>query len=455
MYHQKLEDEIDLSDLGLTILGEWRVVASACVGSVLLAAVYAFAIAPTRYDAAASLRGIVQAFCPASVECAVPLEDTMAAAAALVSSNEGFASLDAALDLSGDTYFSEDGDLQSEEIRRNFFDAVNVAADGVAVAISVSHSDDRRAVDIANTIAQFIAAQLEARASENFAQQENSLRLRLAALTAPSATTIQVETLVQLERAAIEAQLASLAQRRDNMQFVAAIDRPAALPLEMAAPRRSLFLALGVILGIFLGIGAAIVASMRRGTLHSVAAVTAALNGRDAIVGQGNHIGADKGHTLWQDIRVSFGEFENGAIVVTGFASDEVIIGLARGLASEFARSGVPVGVIDLGARNMAVSEGFENLDATLLLESGSETPFHACSPSQMVDILARLDNEKGVLIILPPPPARDLATVRKAIALSKGRVFLAKRGEITRNDAQRLLLAERDVGGRRVLAII
>jgi hypothetical protein len=133
----------------------------------------------------------------------------------------------------------------------------------------------------------------------------------------------------------------------------------------------------------------------------------------------------------------------------------EYFADLARGLASEFARSGVPVGVIDLGARNMAVSEGSENLDAPLLLASGSETPFHACSPSQMVDILARLDNEKGVLIILPPPPERDLATVRKAIALSKGRVFLAKRGEITRNDAQRLLLAERDVGGRRVLAII
>ena len=58
MSDQQFDDEIDLGELLLTILGEWRVVASVFVGAVLFSAVYAFAIAPSQYRAEASLRGI-------------------------------------------------------------------------------------------------------------------------------------------------------------------------------------------------------------------------------------------------------------------------------------------------------------------------------------------------------------------------------------------------------------
>ena len=64
MSDQQFDHEIDLGELFLTILGEWRIVVSSVVAAVLLSAVYAFAIAPTQYRAEASLRGIPQAYCP-------------------------------------------------------------------------------------------------------------------------------------------------------------------------------------------------------------------------------------------------------------------------------------------------------------------------------------------------------------------------------------------------------
>ena len=71
-----------------------------------------------------------------------------------------------------------------------------------------------------------------------------------------------------------------------------------------------------------------------------------------------------------------------------------------------------------------------------------------------MDEVMAKLSKDGGVVIMLPPSPDNDLPSVRQAIALSKGRVFLVNRGEITRHDVGRLLLAERGVAGRRVLAV-
>ena len=62
MSDQQFDDEIDLGELFLTILGEWLLVASAFIGAVLFSAVYAFAIPPTQYRAEASLRGLLSSF---------------------------------------------------------------------------------------------------------------------------------------------------------------------------------------------------------------------------------------------------------------------------------------------------------------------------------------------------------------------------------------------------------
>ncbi|WP_213686402.1 Wzz/FepE/Etk N-terminal domain-containing protein, partial [Roseicyclus sp.] len=160
MSDQQFDDEIDLGELLLTILGEWRLVASVFIGAVLFSAVYAFAIAPTQYRAEASLRGIAQAYCPPSTECPVTLDEALAGAVALVSTPQGFASLDAALNLSADDDFAHEGDFAAEEARRNFLEAVNVQADSTTALISVTHSHDLRAVDLANAIAEFVASEV-------------------------------------------------------------------------------------------------------------------------------------------------------------------------------------------------------------------------------------------------------------------------------------------------------
>ena len=455
MSDQQFDDEIDLGELLLTILGEWRLVASVFIGAVLFSAVYAFAIAPTQYRAEASLRGIAQAYCPPSSECPVTLDEALAGAAALVSTPQGFASLDAALNLSADdNFFAQEGDFAAEEARRNFLESVNVQADGTTALISVTHSHDLRAVNLANAIAEFVASEVALSASENDEALKSSLGLRLATLPAPSAGLSQSDAMIQLERSSIEAQLQSLEQHVAAGLAVAVIDLPASLPLELVAPKRSLIVALGGVLGVFLGVGAAIVFSMRRGKLHSVGAVAGAFGGGDAVVERRKDIVAGAGHKFWQDVRVSFGEFDGGAIVMTGFAADEVILRSANGLASEFARSGIPVSIIDMGARANSGATTGEVGDGVPVIDNGTGIPTYRCEPSQMDEVMAKLSKDGGVVIMLPPSPDNDLPSVRQAIALSKGRVFLVNRGEITRHDVGRLLLAERGVGGRRVLAV-
>ena len=452
---RQLDDEIDLGELLLTILGEWRVVASVFVGAVLFSAVYAFAIAPSQYRAEASLRGIAGAYCPNSIACPVTLGDAIADAAALVSTPTGFASLDVSLNLLADDDFAREGDFAEEESRRRFDDAIGVEANEITAVVSVTHSSDRRAVEIANAIVEFVASEVALRAAENYTRLDSDLRLRLATLPGPTAVMSQSEALISLERSSIQAQLQSLERHVAAGLAVAVVDRPASLPLEQIAPRRALILALGGVLGMFLGIGAAIVFSMRQGKLHSVGAIAGAFGGGDAIVARGKDIVDAAGHAFWQEVRVAFGEFEGGGIVVTGLACDDMILSSALGLASEFARSDTSVAVVDLAARGSGSSTADEFGDGVSVLDDGSGIPIYRCAPRQLGDVMAKLGKDGGVVIILPPSPDRDLASVREANAASKGWVFLAKSGIITRHDVNRLLLAERGVIGRRVLAVI
>jgi len=171
MSDQQFDDEIDLGELFLTILGEWRIVASAFIGAVLFSAVYAFAIAPTQYRAEASLRGISQAYCPPASVCEITLNEAIAGAAALVSTPKGFASLDAALNLSADDDFAGQGEFAQEGSRRSFFGSVDIEADGATAVVLVTHSSDMRAVELANAIAEFVASEVCARSSSRMRSQ--------------------------------------------------------------------------------------------------------------------------------------------------------------------------------------------------------------------------------------------------------------------------------------------
>ena len=452
---RRFDDEVDVGEFAFKILSEWRVVAFTLVGAVLVSSVYAFAVAPTQYQAEASLRGLVHAYCPTHDGCAVSLEDAISNAAQTVLTADGFEALDATLNLSADGDFAEQGEFSQERKRRNFFDAVNVEAEVTTASVKVTHSSDRRAVEIANAIVEFVASEVALRAAENYTRLDSDLRLRLATLPAPTAVMSQSEALISLERSSIDAQLQSLERHVAAGLAVAMIDRPASLPLEQIVPRRALILALGGVLGMFLGIGAAIVFSMRQGKLHSVGAIAGAFGGGDVIVARGKDIVDAAGHAFWQEVRVAFGEFEGGGLVVTGLASDDMMLSSALGLASEFARSDTSVAVVDLAASGSGSSTADEFGDGVSVLDDGSGIPIYRCAPRQLGDVMARLGKDGGVVIILPPSPDRDLASVREAIAASKGWVFLAKRGIITRHDVNRLQLAERGVIGRRVLAVI
>ena len=454
---QQFDDEIDLGELFLTVLGEWRVVASIIAASLFAAVVYAFGVAPTQYRAEASIRSFATDFCPPQFTCISSIENAIAQSASLVATPEGFAALDQLLALSGDEDFVQRGsEFQGELALRNFFAAINVDAEGSTASVAVTHSSELRAVELANAIAAFMVRDVTEKASDNYAFIEAQLRFRLATLPAQSAAVEQSDALIQLERSALQAQLQSLEDVAAAGSNVAIVDLPALMPLALVSPRRSLIVALGAILGAFVGIGAAIIVSLRKGRLHGVSAIASAFGGSAVpITGRLQDIESVDGRAFWQEIRVALGEVRAGAITLTGTLSGASMHRAAVDLASEFAGAGIEAAIVEVGSRMPPLSGDAEFGEGVVSLDFGPHLAAYGCSPRTMDYLVSKLLEQRGIVIIVPPHPEADLPSVRDAIEVSQARIFMVSRGNITRREIGRLLLAERDAEGRRVLAVV
>lgn len=459
MHEQQFDDEIDLGELMLTILGEWRIVAATSLAAVALAATYAFLVAPTQYSAQARITGSPEAYCPGGEACRVSLADTLSGAVSRVETPAAFGVLDAALNLSGDEDFAADGDYLDEKVRLAFLRALDVAANGTAATVSVTHSSDRRAVELANAVAAFVVSEVEVAARENYAALERGLALQLAGLPSPTRVASQSDAIIALERATLSARIEALEDHVNAALPVAVLDIPAAQPLELQSPRRALMLAMGAVLGAFLGVGAALVTAMRRGRLHGRAAIAGAFGrelGEIVVAGSGGSVDLQR-TAFWQDVRVSLGSFEGGAITLSGIGSDAAMLGAARHLAAEFSRSGLGVAILDLGGRmavRAAAAAPSEPREAVTRHDNADGAAVFSCGVRHLQAALGDLVASGDIVIIVPPPIARDLPAVREAMARSQARVILAPLGVITRHDVGRLVLAARGAPGVQVVAL-
>lgn len=458
MHDQQFDDEIDLGELFLTILGEWRIVAASAFVVVALSAVYAFFVARTEYSAQARITASPNAFCPMDEACGVSLADALSLAVSRLEAPASFGELDAALNLSGDEDFASDRDYREQIVRLAFLRALDAAADGTAATVSVTHSSDLRAVELANAVAAFVVAGVEVAAHENYAALERRLALRLASLPPPTQSESQSDALIVIERSALNARIEALEDHVNAALPVAEL-YPAAMPLELQSPRRALILVLGAVLGTFVGIGGALVTVMRRGRLHGRAAIAGAFGrelGEIVVAGSGGSVDLQR-TAFWQDVRVSLGSFEGGAITLSGIGSDAAMLGAARHLAAEFYRSGLGVAILDLGGRmavRAAAAAPSERREAVTRHDNADGAAVFSCGVRHLHAALGDLVASGDIVIIVPPPIARDLPAVREAMARSQARVILAPVGVITRHDVGRLILAARGAPGVQVVAL-
>jgi uncharacterized protein involved in exopolysaccharide biosynthesis len=450
------DDEIDLGELFQTVMGEWRVVLATFVASLGMAGLYAFAVAPSEYRAQASIRGLPGTFCPVGVTCARTVSDSVADAASVVGSDLGFTRLDTSLNLSDDPYFQNaDEDNAAVKARRRFSEAVSVDVTGKVATITARHESDLRAVDIANSVAALMQNEIALDAQSSLDAINRSLTLRLENLPTPAETALQSQALIAIERSSIVAQLANLSDISANGLPVSVVEAAAQLPAERVAPRRPLILALGGVLGLFLGVGFAIVYATWRGRLHAAGAVATAFGGGAPLIGDASVIQAGAAQSLWQEVRVLAGDTALPVIAIAGYVSADTLRHAATGLASEFARSGQAAAIVDLGGWFPSGAAPSDLGERIAIAQAPDGIEAYACDGGDLHKAVAALTDQGRVVIILPPSADADLPLMRNAFLASTARVFLASRGRVTRQDAGRIMMAERGAAGPRVVAVV
>jgi hypothetical protein len=214
-------------------------------------------------------------------------------------------------------------------------------------------------------------------------------------------------------------------------------------------------LALGAVLGLFLGAGAAIAYSVRRGNLHSQNAIAAAFGDRDAVSGSETEILAQSAQGLWQQVRVAIGDGIPPVIAIAGHVQGDTLKHAALGLHAEFARSGKKAAIVDLGQWFPLQAPTSDRGTGVGLADAGDAVPAYACDAGALKDLVTSLAQDGTIAIVLPPSAERDLPLMRDAFLCASARIFLARRGNITRKDVGRFLLAERGSEGRRVVAVV
>lgn len=458
MKQTRFNDDIALGDIPLVVFASWRMVLASSFIALVFSMFYAFSI-PPYYRAEASIRGVLQGFCPPlqviDGDCRDFLVGAVSDAVASIETDNGFLALNEELDLVSDSYFRNPDTLSHTESMRNFFDALDIRANDVTALVAVRHSSDRRAAEIVNSIARYLVAEIEARSYELLNEYDEAAQQRLLSLPEPGSGITQYEALIDIERSALQAQIRLISAHRNEEYEVAVIDRLAALPIAQVPPRELHIIALGVGLGTLLGIGVAIVNSRLKGTLHSAASVVAAFGGANAFVGRRKRIAAGNANAFWQDVRVFIGDIDAGVIALTGYVSNELMVHCAVRLAIEFSRSGVAAAVVAVEGQ----SETSYTLPylAEVVSNTGGDLDIEVCECElgRLSEAMVRMAEEGKVVILLPPSPNADLPSLRRALQISKRRVFIVSKGEITRRQIRRLMLAERGISGERALVLL
>lgn len=436
------DDEIDLGEVLLTWLAQWPLITASAVGGLIMAGAYAFVFAPEEYEASAMLRAVPHQFCPAvaapcSVEIKAALEDA-AAAAVLPAAVEA---LETDLGLLGDPFLAlDDRPATPNSVSLRLAETVRIDVAGTGGTVTVEHSDETRAVTLANAIAGYMQNELAAVSAREMAEAEAAARRQLSSLPAPSQLVGQSEAMIAIERSTIAARLEGIAGAREAAILPAEIVRPAALPGERTAPRYSLLLALGALLGLFGGLGAALIRARRSGTLHSVSAIREAFRQAGLPVKALVRLEARRSSLGWQEALLALEPEARITAVVAATADRRV-----REAAFGFIEAAVPkaVTVLDLAG-------WFEQASPT-----DPAKRVRDARSAELPQVLSEFGPGNGHVFLLAPRAERDLAGLAQSLDAADSVIVVTQPGHISRGDVERVSLASRGRLGSWVLVAI
>lgn len=431
------DDEIDLGELLLTWVSEWRLIAAFTVAMAVLAGTYAFLIAPEKYEASALVRTVPTYFCPAvvaprSVEpdpCSVEIETALQNAVATAVLPEAIEAIDSNLALRGDPFYApNDRPANPIDISLRLSKTVQMKTDAGSATIVAAHSNGARAAAVANAIAGYIQNELVAAAEREMAITEAAAQRQLASLDSTAAAGGQAEALITIERAAIVAQIEGISEARQEVGGAAVLARPAGSNAERTAPRTSLIFVLGTMLGLFVGLGAALARGRRNAKLYSIRAIAEAF--RQAGFPAKAIVRLDRRCSLlgWQEAWLALGR-EACVTAVVALAADRQVREAASGLTEAVpAKSST---IVDL---------------AGWFSEPGPKTAtrVRTARPAEVPEVLSEICANDRHVLLLTPRAERDLPGLAQALDAADTVLAIAQPGLTTRGEVARIALASK-----------
>lgn len=430
------DDEIDLGELLLTWVSEWRLIASSTVAAAIVAGTYAVLIAPEKFEASALVRTVPSYFCTAVVAppvaeadpCGNAIATALQNAAATAVLPEGIAAIEPSVALSGDPFYAPaDGPANPIDISLRLSKTVRITPSAGTATIVAEHSDGARAAAVANAIAGYIQNELVAAAEREMVVAESAAQRQLASLNSAAAAGGQAEALISIERAEIVARIEGISEAKQEVGSAAVLARPAGSNAQRTEPRTPLILVLGTLLGLFAGLGAALARGRKDARLYSIRAIAEAF--RQAGFPAKAIVRLDRGRpTLgWQEAWLALGR-EARVTALAACAADQRVREAATGLAE--AGTARSLTRIDL---------------AGWLSQPGSKEPAPevcAARPAELPEVLADLRAQDRHVLLLAPRSAGDLPGFAQALDAADSVLAIAQPGQITRAEVQRIALA-------------
>lgn len=435
------DDEIDLGELLLTWSAQWLLVLGSTLGGLALAGVYAFLIAPEEYEASAVLRAVPHQFCPAVVApCSVEIDTALEGAAGAAVLPAAVEALEPELALLADSFYAfDDRPVTSISVSLRMLETVRIDVEGNNATITVEHSDEARAVALANAIAGYMQQHLASDSARVVAEAQAEARRQLSSLSSPAGASGQSEALITIERSAILARLEGITEAQQAPAAAAVLARPAALPADRTAPRTSLIVVLGVIVGLVGGLFAALLRGSLNGTLFTARAIMGAF--QQAGLQPKALVRLDRRKPLlsWQEAWLALGS-EALAVTVVAAVPDKEFREAVSGL-TDASVTGHPA-VLDL---------------AGWYSQPTARTPTLHIRPmgiDELTDALPALRQASGAVLVLAPRVEKDLAGLVGVLGAADAAVVVAKAGQITRGDVVRLVLAAQGRVGKIVVVL-
>jgi uncharacterized protein involved in exopolysaccharide biosynthesis len=229
-------------------------------------------------------------------------------------------------------------------------------------------------------------------------------------------------------------------------------------PVEPSAPRKALIAALGMVLGVFGGIGLALFFAMRRGVLHTKGALIDAFAMRQASTAhraiarrslrnfkRGMRALRGKPMRAVEDLLVQIGPDIPARIAVVPSAAGRLATNGALAIADLQRPSQGRLCIVDLSEtgdllRSLGLGIGGDpaELDGELFIvwpKLGKRQNRSAAVP----DVIESLSAQYDQLVLFCPPPEQGTAVTQKAVNCASAVVVLAQSGHTTRSASEKI----------------